>query len=79
MRLRMILAVLFVAGATAAIGPASAQDNQRGGIRTETQDRLAGGSDADILWNALGLVGLFGLLGLRGDHADDSYHPSSVE
>ncbi len=80
MRLRMILAVLFVAGATAAIGPASAQDNQRGGIRTETQDRLAGrGSDTDMLWNALGLVGLLGLLGLRGDHADDSYHPSSVE
>jgi hypothetical protein len=80
MRLRMILAVLFVAAATAAVGPASAQDAQRGGIRTETQDRLAGrDSGTDILWNALGLVGLLGLLGLRGDHADDSYHPSSVD
>jgi hypothetical protein len=80
MRLRMILAVLFVATATAAVGPASAQDAQRGGIRTETQDRIASqGSGTDILWNALGLVGLLGLLGLRGEHADDSYHPSSVE
>ena len=80
MRLRMILAVLFVTTATAIVGPASAQDTERGGIRTETQDRMAAqGSGTDILWNALGLVGLLGLLGLRGDHADDSYHPSSVE
>jgi hypothetical protein len=78
MRLRMILAVLFVTAATATVGPASAQDAQRGGIRTETQDRMAA-EGTDILWNALGLVGLLGLLGLRGDHADDSYHPSSVE
>jgi hypothetical protein len=80
MRLRMMLAVLFVTAATTAIGPASAQDNDRGGIRTETQSRLRGeGSGTDILWNALGLVGLLGLLGLRGEHADDSYHPASVE
>ena len=77
MRIRMLLAVLFV---TAAVGPASAQDSQRGGIRTETQSRIAGENSAgDILWNALGLFGLLGLLGLRGEHADDSYHPSSVE
>jgi hypothetical protein len=80
MRIRMMLAVLFVTAATAAIGPASAQDSQRGGIRTETQSRLAGeGSGGDILWNALGLFGLLGLLGLRGEHADDSYHPAAVE
>ena len=52
--------------ATLAVGPASAQDNERGGIRTETQDRLAGGAITDdLLWN---LVGLFGLLGLLGLH-----------
>jgi hypothetical protein len=79
MRLRMILAVLFVTAATAAIGPASAQEAQRGGVRTETQERLAGQASTDILWNALGLFGLLGLLGLRGEHADDSYHPASVE
>jgi hypothetical protein len=73
----MMLAVLFV---TAAVGPASAQEAQRGGVRTETQSRLAGeNSGGDILWNALGFLGLLGLLGLRGEHADDSYHPSSIE
>jgi hypothetical protein len=80
MRLRMILAALFVTAATVAIGPASAQEGQRGGVRSETQSRLAGeNSGNDIIWNAVGLLGLLGLLGLRGEHADDSYHPSSVE
>ena len=80
MRLRMMLAVLFVTAATAAIGPASAQQAQRGGVRTETQSRLAGeNSGYDIIFNAIGLLGLLGLLGLRGEHADDSYHPSSIE
>jgi hypothetical protein len=82
MRIRMLVALLAV---TAAIGPAaisaaSAQPVERGGIRTETQSRLAGeNSSLDILWNALGLVGLLGLLGLRGEHEDDSYHPASFE
>ena len=38
---RRMLVALFLA--TLAIGPASAQDNERGGVRTETQDRVAGG------------------------------------
>lgn len=78
MRIRMLLAVLFI---TAAVGPASAQptDNARGGIPTETQSRLAGGIDYDFIWNLLGLVGLLGLLGIGKEHADDSYHPSSIE
>lgn len=78
MRIRMLLAVLFV---TAAVGPASAQpsDNARGGIPTETQSRRAGGIDYDVIWNLIGLVGLLGLLGMRKEHADDSYHPSSLD
>jgi hypothetical protein len=78
MRKGMMLALLL---ATAAIGPAAAQpsDNARGGIPTETQDRLAGGVDFDVVWNLIGLAGLLGLLGLRKEHADDSYHPSSIE
>lgn len=77
MRTRMMLALFFV---TAAIGPASAQEAQRGGIRTETQSRRAGeGTDGNIIWNAIGVVGLLGLLGFRKEHGDDSYHPSSVE
>ncbi len=78
MRIGMLLAVLFV---TTTIGPASAQpsDNARGGIPTETQNRLAGGIGYDVIWNLIGLVGLLGLLGVRKEHADDSYHPSSIE
>ena len=74
MRKRMIVAVLL---ATLAIGPASAQ--VRGGIPTETQDRLAGANSYDILWNAIGLLGLLGLIGLLPKHEEDGYHPSSIE
>ena len=79
MRKGMMLALLLV---TAALGPAAAQqpsDNARGGIPTETQSRLAGGIDYDLVWNLIGLAGLLGLLGMRKEHADDSYHPSSIE
>ena len=76
MRMRMMLALLL---ATAAIGPAAAQrDYERGGVRTETQDRLAGMS-YDTIWNFIGLLGLFGLLGFKGRHSEDSYHPSPLD
>ena len=73
---RMMLALFLV---TAAIGPASAQDNARGGVRTETENRLLDQSTNDILWNAIGLLGLLGLMGFRRRHSDDSYHPASLE
>ena len=81
MRTRMIVALFL---ATAVVGPAAAQqpadDNARGGVRTETMSRIAGGEEGmDFVWNLLGLFGLIGIWGIRGEHADDSYHPASVE
>ena len=78
MRKRMMLALIL---ATAVIGPAAAQpsDNARGGVQTETQRRMAQGIDWTFTWDMFGLLGLLGLLGLRREHADDSYHPTSLE
>lgn len=77
MRWRMILSLLLM---TAAIGPAAAQNAQRGGFRTETQERLLeGGSSNDLIWNLVGLLGLIGLIGLLPQHEEDSYHPSSFD
>jgi hypothetical protein len=76
MRMRMMLALLL---ATAAIGPAAAQQNVRGGVLTETQDRLSNTGGEDLIWNFVGLIGLLGLLGLKGSHSEDSYHPASLE
>ena len=74
---RMILALFLAA---LAVGPASAQDNERGGVRTETQDRIANQqSGMELIWNVIGLLGLLGLLGLRKGHDEDSYHPASLE
>jgi len=73
---RMMFALLLM---TAAVGPASAQDNERGGVRTETQNRLVDQSTNDMLWNAIGLLGLLGLMGFRRRHSDDSYHPAPLE
>ena len=62
------------------ISPTSAQQNPRGGIRTETMDRLTDQqSGMDLVWNLVGLVGLLGLLGFRKTHPDDSYHPTTLE
>jgi hypothetical protein len=77
MRWRMILALLLM---TLAIGPAAAQTGERGGLRTETEDRLASTSDqSDLIWNLVGLFGLIGLIGLLPQHEEDSYHPSSFD
>jgi hypothetical protein len=77
MRKRMILALIFVASI---VVPASAQQAQQGGVRTETQSRLAGQDVSnDLIWNIAGLLGLLGLIGLRGEHPDDSYHPTALD
>jgi hypothetical protein len=77
MPMRMILALFL---ATLVVGPATAQQAERGGIRTETMSRLAGeNSGNDIIWNVIGLLGLFGLFGAVSRHEEDSYHPASLE
>jgi len=75
MRNKLILAALLAAAASP---PALAQNQDVGGVPTETQRRLAQG-DAGIPWDLIGLFGLLGVLGLRKRHPDDSYHPSSLE
>ena len=77
MPIRLVLAVLLM---SAAIGPADAQQQQRGGIQTETQERIANqGLGNDLIWNLIGLFGLLGLLGFKKEHSDDSYHPSPLD
>lgn len=74
---RIILALLFM---TTAVGPAAAQTGERGGLTTETQDRLSeNDSKGDLIWNLIGLLGLIGLIGLLPQHEEDSYHPSSFD
>lgn len=73
-----IMLALFLG--TLAVGPATAQQAERGGVRTETMSRLAGqNSGYDIIWNAIGLLGLLGLIGFLPKHEEDSYHPASLE
>jgi hypothetical protein len=74
--LGLVLAALLSVPAAA---PAQDQDQARGGVRTETQERQAAGNDIGWLWNILGLFGLFGVLGLRKGHEEDSYHPSAID
>ena len=78
MRSKLLLAVLV---ASAATGPAAAQQApQVGGIRSETQRRLAAGDQTTDALNWLGIIGLLGLAGLhRGHHDEDSYHPSPID
>ena len=75
---KLMLAILVAA---AAAGPAAlAQETpDPGGIRTETQRRLAEGDNTRDALNLLGLLGLLGLAGLRRGHDEDSYHPASIE
>jgi hypothetical protein len=78
---RRAAAILFTTLLIAPLSQAVPQDvdNERGGVPTETQQRMKGGFDYDFLWNALGLLGLVGLLGLHKGHDEDGYHPSSFE
>ena len=77
MRRRMIFGLLLM---TSAVGPAAAQQAERGGIRSETESRMAGeNSGYDLILNAIGLLGLIGLIGLLPPHEEDSYHPASLE
>jgi len=78
MRHGLMLAAMIMAAA--ATPPALAQQTpqERGGVQTETQRRIAQG-EAEVPWDLLGLFGLLGLLGLRRKHPDDSYHPSSLD
>ena len=58
MRWRMILALLVT---SIIMGPAAAQ-SQRGGVPTETADRLASSQpQSDLIWNMIGLLGLIQL------------------
>ena len=77
MRHRLVATALLIAAA--ASPPALAQQPQeKGGVQTETQRRLAQGQ-SEVPWDLLGLLGFFGLLGLRRKHPDDSYHPAPLE
>ena len=70
----------LVATALLLIGPATqlvAQD--RGGVRSETEERLRNKGGSDPFWNLIGLFGLIGLAGLHRGHDEDSYHPANFE
>jgi hypothetical protein len=77
MRTHRRAAILFAS--LLLVSPAATPAQDRGGIRTETQDRMNQRFDSDLLWNILGLFGLLGLLGLKRSHAEDSYHPAGFE
>ena len=79
MRLRFVLAAL--AGAIAFSSSASTQvtNDEVGGVRTETQERMRAGDQTTDALNWLGVLGLLGLLGLRKGHDEDSYHPSDID
>ena len=73
----ILFASLFLVAPAASVAQAPTQE--RGGVRTETQERMNQRFDSDLLWNILGLFGLLGLLGLKRSHAEDSYHPAAFE
>lgn len=77
MRTHRKVAILFAS--LILISPAATPAQDRGGVRTETQERMRQQFDQGILWNLLGLLGLFGLLGLKRGHSEDSYHPAAFE
>jgi hypothetical protein len=77
MRHKLMLAALVAA---AAAGPAVAQQSpDPGGIRSETQRRLAQGERTTDALNWLGIIGLLGLAGLKRGHDEDSYHPAPID
>ena len=78
MRSRLLLTALMVAAAASPPALAQTQPQDKGGIPTETQRRLALG-EAQFPWDLVGLFGLLGFLGLRREHPEDSYHPTPLE
>lgn len=66
---RRLIFALFLA--TAAVGPASAQQSQTQAASDDSQ--------SDLIWNLVGCLGLIGLIGLLPQHEDDSYHPSAFD
>jgi len=70
----LVFAMVLLAPPSAALA-----QQERGGVRTETQERKASKVDPALLWNILGLFGLFGALGMRKGHDEDSYHPSPLD
>ena len=52
MRTRIVLSLLLI---TAAIGPAGAQTGQRGGLRTETMERMSSQGDPDLFLEVIRL------------------------
>jgi len=77
MRSRWKIAACAVAclASTSAI----AQDQQRGGVQTETEARQnSHGLDDNILWNIVGLIGLLGLRGLWRESDNDGYTEDPV-
>lgn len=77
MRTHRKAAILFAS--LLLVSPAATLAQERGGVPTETQDRMNQRFDSGLLWNILGLFGLLGLLGLRRGHAEDGYHPAAFE
>ena len=78
MRHKLILTAAIAAAAASPAAMAQQTPEERGGVQTETQRRMAQG-DAEVPWDLVGLFGLLGLLGLRRRHPDDSYHPSALD
>lgn len=78
MRSSLLLTALLVAAAASPAAFAQPQPQDKGGIPTETQRRLALG-ESQFPWDLVGLFGLLGFLGLRREHPEDSYHPTPVD
>jgi hypothetical protein len=71
MRIRWTAAFLVAAALASTSAPAQSS-NDRGGIRTETQEREAAGK-SDLIWNLIGCLGLLGFVGFWRSSDNDGY------